>query len=163
MQGGDTRFKKGHKTILVSEKVCKNCGLTYKPSTNRQKYCGSHSGKSGCSWKNYLELCVKKSKVHNEIRKLIPNYNHNSSIKGKYGITHTDYEYILRKQNNTCAICNLEQNSSITKHMFVDHNHKTGKIRGLLCSKCNFGLGNFKDDIELLENAIKYLKNHEDN
>lgn len=81
-------------------------------------------------------------------RELIRNYN----------ITLNEWNDILSNQNDLCAICKIKfSDNSKTPH--VDHCHKTGKIRGLLCSNCNHGIGQFKDDISILQEAIKYLSN----
>ena len=64
------------------------------------------------------------------------------------------YEQMLVDQNNECAICK----NKIGWEAAVDHCHNTNKIRGLLCRKCNLGLGGFKDDIEIIKKAIKYVK-----
>ncbi len=77
----------------------------------------------------------------------------------QYGITPKQYNEIFNKQEGKCAICDKHQNE-FKRALFVDHNHITNKIRGLLCSKCNFILGNANDSIELLEKTIKYLKNN---
>jgi len=82
----------------------------------------------------------------------------------KYGIDTETYNEMLLKQSNVCAICFLpeskkHQNGKICK-LAIDHCHKTGKIRGLLCSKCNTGIGNLKDSAELCLNAHRYLNNH---
>ena len=76
------------------------------------------------------------------------------AIKRKYNLTLEQYEELKTKQNNVCVICN-KSFQGITPH--VDHCHTTNKIRGLLCTQCNVGLGSFKDNIESLQNAIKYL------
>ena len=76
--------------------------------------------------------------------------------KFHYGLTKEDYENLFIKQENRCGICTT---SFDIKVACVDHSHKTGKIRGLLCHQCNTGLGLFKDDIEILKMAIKYLEN----
>jgi hypothetical protein len=59
-------------------------------------------------------------------------------------------------QNGCCAICGVHQ-SEVSKRFSVDHNHSTGKVRGLLCNHCNRGLGHFRDDPMLLEFAAQYL------
>lgn len=64
------------------------------------------------------------------------------------------YELSL-KQNHACAICGRIMKDKL----FIDHCHKTGKIRGLLCPTCNAGLGFFRDDPNLLKNAVMYLSN----
>lgn len=79
------------------------------------------------------------------------------SLKRKFGITLLEYEKLLIKQNYSCAICKRNQNEFKIK-LAVDHNHKTGDVRGLLCVSCNNGLGRFKDNKDLLSEAIKYLE-----
>ena len=84
----------------------------------------------------------------------------NRALK-KYGITIEEQEVMLRNQNGKCKICGkgiylFGDTKSNTAH--VDHDHKTGKVRGLLCQECNTGLGKFCDNIEYLKNAIKYLE-----
>ena len=68
-----------------------------------------------------------------------------------------DYTNLSELQDNKCAICK-EDASTNKRRLAVDHCHKTGNVRGLLCGKCNTALGKFKDDIEILQNAINYLK-----
>ena len=77
------------------------------------------------------------------------------------GITKKDYNKSFLIQEGKCAICGVHQ-KDLKRKLFVDHNHKTGKVRDLLCSKCNFGLGHFNDDPWLLEKAIKYLGKHKE-
>lgn len=84
----------------------------------------------------------------------------NKALKFRYNITIKDYQDILVKQNNTCAICRSDQPGYKRKYFCVDHDHLSGKIRGLLCYACNLGLGKFKDNIEHLKSAIKYLENN---
>lgn len=74
-----------------------------------------------------------------------------------------DYNSVFNKQNGCCAICGkpekAKRNGRIV-NLAIDHNHKTNKIRGLLCKKCNIGLGHFEDNIICLKKAIAYLKQH---
>ena len=77
-----------------------------------------------------------------------------------YGITAEDYYNMLAAQNNKCAVCESEEvnNSRVSSgKLFIDHCHDTGKVRGLLCSKCNHGIGLLNDDTALLQKAIEYL------
>lgn len=78
-------------------------------------------------------------------------------IKRTYDITFEDYESLLKSQNGCCAICKSRIGNSRTSRLFVDHCHNTMKVRGLLCSSCNHGLGQFKDSPKLLRRAIEYL------
>lgn len=72
----------------------------------------------------------------------------------RYGITLTEYNELLKRQNGGCAICGYDNDG---KDLYVDHDHKTGTVRGLLCNGCNFGLGHFCDCVDRLEGAILYL------
>jgi hypothetical protein len=78
----------------------------------------------------------------------------NAHLKHKYGITLEQYNSLLTKQNGVCAICG---NPPREKLLDTDHDHDTGKIRGLLCWRCNGLLGRARDSIEILESAIEYL------
>lgn len=76
----------------------------------------------------------------------------------QYGLTLDDYKELQKKQNGKCAICGAEIGNSEGDRLYVDHNHKTGKVRGILCSNCNIGIGKFHDNISLLKRAIEYLE-----
>ena len=84
-------------------------------------------------------------------------YTKDDRLQYLYGITIEHYNRILHQQNNCCAICNRAE-SEFTRKLSVDHNHTTGKVRGLLCSTCNYGLGLFKDNLNYLLSAYNYLK-----
>ncbi len=79
-------------------------------------------------------------------------------IKRKYGITKEEYNNMLKEQNGKCVICGIDFNN--TYQIDIDHNHKTSKVRGLLCSGCNTGLGKFKENTFILIKAIKYLEKY---
>jgi hypothetical protein len=111
---------------------------------------------------------IKVKKIKNRYRnnnkeKLDEYYRVNKDVwrKGQlkrlYGLTLDEYQDMLAKQNGKCAICAVHEDS-VTRKFSVDHDHKTGKIRGLLCNNCNTGIGNLRDSIELLEQAIRYLR-----
>lgn len=85
-----------------------------------------------------------------------PIKNKNNKLKKAYGITIDEYNKLFNLQDGCCAICNRHQ-TELTRNLAVDHNHITGEIRGLLCSNCNTGIGNLRDDVNLLERAIEYL------
>lgn len=74
----------------------------------------------------------------------------------RYGITPLEYAEMLEAQEGACRIC-MKPNLSDGKNLAIDHDHRTGKIRGLLCSNCNIGIGNFREDEHLLRAAIAYL------
>lgn len=76
------------------------------------------------------------------------------SLKRKFNLTQEEYQQLEQKQNYKCAICS----GKCSRSLAVDHDHSTGKIRGLLCSGCNRGIGYLKDDISILKKAIDYLE-----
>jgi hypothetical protein len=80
----------------------------------------------------------------------------NARLKKKYGLTIADYNKMLGLQNGKCAICCISESKG-RGGFHVDHCHTTNKVRGLLCHSCNTGLGHFRDDIEILDAAAKYL------
>ncbi len=84
-----------------------------------------------------------------------------SNLKRMFGMAIEEYEQKAQEQGNVCAICKGLCKSG--KRLAVDHDHKTGKIRDLLCGNCNGGLGKFQDDPELLIKAAEYLRKHNDN
>ena len=73
------------------------------------------------------------------------------------------YLDLVLEQNNRCKLCGTDIPGDKRKHFTVDHDHQTGKVRGLLCSKCNQGLGCFKDQKDLLVKAILYLDEGDNN
>lgn len=83
----------------------------------------------------------------------------NDSLKRLYGITVEQYNEMFESQKGCCAIC-LKHQSECKKRLAVDHDHETGATRSLLCHHCNTGIGAFRDNSELLDIAIKYLKAH---
>lgn len=86
-----------------------------------------------------------------------PKQQASSNLKAKYGITLEDYDCMLEDQVGCCSICGTDEPGGGKGRFNVDHNHSTGKVRGLLCSSCNTGLGRFKDSPALLEAAKEYL------
>lgn len=78
-----------------------------------------------------------------------------------YGITDVEYNARLESQKGVCAICGTdtptENHDETRPHLYVDHCHTSGAVRGLLCGNCNTGLGFFKDNPERLKAAIQYL------
>lgn len=95
-----------------------------------------------------------------------PERKRASDLKHKYGITLADYAAMLAAQGGGCAICGRHDpggrpRTDGTITMAVDHDHITGKLRGLLCRRCNVILGKSEDDVALLSKAIAYLQHHQ--
>lgn len=91
-----------------------------------------------------------------------PEQAKNISLKSLYGVTLEDYDRMAEAQGHKCAICHSTDPRGNGSRFAVDHDHKTGKVRGLLCGPCNMGIGKLGDDIALLTAAIEYLKDHAD-
>lgn len=81
-----------------------------------------------------------------------------SKLRERYNITLDEYDRMLETQGGTCAICHQAPNG---RRLDVDHDHTTGKVRGLLCIYCNRAIGLLHDDPELCKTASKYLKEHQ--
>lgn len=75
-----------------------------------------------------------------------------------YGLSEEEFKLLEQTQQGVCAICGQPETVSRLKRLSVDHCHKTGKIRGLLCSNCNNGIGRFKDSAILLRKAAEYIE-----
>ena len=82
-------------------------------------------------------------------------------LKRKYDLTQEEYDKMLEQQNNKCVICGdyeTNKRKGEIQSLSVDHCHKTGKIRGLLCNNCNLTLGYSKEDIYRLNKCIEFIK-----
>jgi len=132
-------------------KKCSKCKLI-KPLTEFTK---SKFEKLGVH--HYCKYC------HSQQRKDTYNYNKSKSanIMRKYKLSLDDVKKMSDSQYNKCKICNIKY-ENVSKHngLYIDHCHKSGKVRGLLCAKCNRLLGVWDDNIEILQSAIDYLKKH---
>jgi len=90
-----------------------------------------------------------------------PNYHKDRSLKQKYGITYQDYVTLYNEQEGKCGICSIFlplESKIFTEILNVDHCHSSGKVRGLLCHRCNKALGLFDDNTSTLEQAMRYLR-----
>lgn len=117
-------------------KKCKSCGKEYTPLSPCNQYCSPE-----CSHIGFVSARLKRL----------------------FGITWADYQRMLVEQNERCAICGGEGFPMDPKRghklkLFVDHDHATGRVRGLLCHNCNRALGLLHDSVESLQTAITYLK-----
>lgn len=112
--------------------VCANCGVT-----DIRSRVSSGRYKNSVAWR-----CRAAERIRDWAK--------------KYGIGFTEVQNMLIDQNRSCAICMCE--FSDFKKMRVDHSHSSGKVRGLLCNNCNWGLGHFSDDAGRLKSAIEYLE-----
>jgi len=131
---------------------CKNCNNIYE----RKYRQNSHS-------KELTKIRNKQFRKENpnyfrEYEKKHPNKSKNRWLKRNFNITLEIYNKFLEEQNYCCKIC-LKNNNEFKQALSVDHCHKTGKIRGLLCYNCNRGIGLLQDDFKICMKAAEYLKN----
>ncbi len=101
--------------------------------------------------------CFEKDLAHRRNKE--KERQRKDAYKHKYGITMAEYNDMFTMQNGSCAICGIHQ-THLKNKLSVDHCHSTGKVRGLLCSNCNTGLGYFKDSVVSLEKALSYIINN---
>ena len=134
--------------VSAAEKRCTGCGNSY-PDEGFSKDKTRSSGRTercrGC-----------RSAAHKEWRTRFPYKQKWIRIKLLYGMTEADYEEILQEQQQRCAICREELQTGKSTH--IDHCHKTGRVRGILCNGCNVALGYIKEDISLLRRIEEYLQ-----
>lgn len=125
--------------VFEEKRICSMCDIKYTATNRTQKYCS--------------DSCCKKARG---LQALNLPYSHSIKMKRRDVLK-------LIEDTPYCEICKIKltnNSSSLSKSTWfnVDHCHSTGKVRGILCSKCNIGLGMFKDNIASLETAIEYLK-----
>jgi len=135
-------------------KTCRRCGLQAQSESDLDLFRRNKTGKHGrdglckaCDNQTHKAVKAKDPKAWLEAKR-------NAYYKNKYGITLQDKVNLI-EQGAVCEICGSELTNVRTAA--VDHSHARGHVRGLLCNKCNTGLGKFNDDLELLDKAMKYL------
>jgi hypothetical protein len=99
----------------------------------------------------------KKIKLSKKERKILVR---DRNFKAKYGITLDQYNELFDRQNGRCAICKISEIESKRKKLHLDHDHSSGRIRGILCSSCNAAIGHSYENINILKNAVIYLKKY---
>jgi len=152
------------KQLAIDMKICRDCKIE-KPLCEfvKNKLCsgGIDSLCLICNRKR-IKIWRKKNPELRKQQALKESskdkvYNQRKHLKATYNMSVEEYNKMFLEQNGCCAICKLHQ-SEFKRRLCVDHCHTTGKIRQLLCLSCNQGLGNFKDNILFLQEAIKYLQ-----
>lgn len=173
--------KNGHEIAVVGRDKCRRCKQCLKDAhplkvgKPRKQFClrGHDTFITGRSIANGMCIICQKELGKTEKKKAyMKQYvqEHKVEIKEKsrkgrkawkllkkYNLTLEDYNRMVIKQKGSCAGCNRHQDE-FKNLLSVDHNHKTGKVRGLLCQPCNLVLGNAFDNVKILEQLIKYLK-----
>lgn len=137
---------------------CRSCHLKSVSPWDTESDRIEHIKKRRSDWfqKNKKRLQRKRKKEKRENPLLWKNRELKYHLKKMYGITYEKYIEMVDSQNSKCMICGV-----CVDKLHVDHNHITKQIRGLLCFNCNGGLGQFKDNLTNLKNAVQYLESYE--
>ena len=148
--------------------LCKNIlDISKFLKSHVEKKSGTQIYKSKCTpcyreyeLKRYYLLTEEQRKKRLEIRnkKFGFEYNRKYRLLKRYNISFEDWQKMLVEQNGMCFICNKIMSD---KEIRIDHDHKTNKVRKILCHNCNTLLGHAKEDYHILENAILYLKSYQ--
>lgn len=164
-----TKSGKKKNTTGIRRSYCKKCWKEYlKKDGNKRRF-------DPLSRPKYLQRDVeyrrnnydKKILYEKEYRKRKPEIRNNIQLKQKFGITLDEYNKILKCQKYVCAICeepesvkNNNINGEVRK-LAVDHDSITKKVRGLLCNRCNIGIGLLKHNINFLESSLEYIEKYD--
>lgn len=125
---------------MTGKRICKDCISTGVTTQRKASYPGPR--------------CYTH---HREFKRKRRNYNHAEHIMRLYGLTSEEYQQIYRFQGGVCAIC--QRATGASKRLAVDHDHATGAVRMLACTRCNRMMGHLRDDPEAFERAAECLRN----
>lgn len=137
-------------------KTCSRCKIALDESQFYPRYSSQKGLQSECK-----KCCTSR---HRNQYKPNPERNRRHNLKAFYGITQEQYLVMQTNQNNRCLICKKEPElvKSKSTKLYIDHCHKSKKIRGLLCHKCNTAIGLFEEDSRILQSAIEYINKHKE-
>lgn len=152
----------------MKEKICTKCKNVKESIEFRKRGVNLFSWCKKCESEANRKRFLLKNKNKNEYVKYKPKKTKEEikidalkrMLKHRYNITYDDYVNMYKNQKERCGICGRHVILGTPKGLYIDHCHETGKVRSLLCSKCNSGLGMFNEDISLLIKVIKYILNH---
>ena len=152
LENFDTQIKYGH--LLLETRECRKCGEVKNLLESFYRQRKDPTLKSSYSYECKECTVERVKKNHN------PSRSRRLHLKRKYGLTFAEFDKMLTEQNNSCAICKSSVAGGKSNRFMVDHDHETGRVRGLLCKSCNIALGEAKDDLTTLKNMINYLSKH---
>jgi hypothetical protein len=157
-----SKLCKDNRNIIGRRRLCKSCN-----AKRIKKYNENKPEKRKATLRKYREKNKEKinkanreytSQEHVKLKRL------GKIHKDKYGLTSWDFLQMFKEQNGKCKICGTEKfysHEGKANIPVVDHCHKTGNVRGLLCNNCNRGIGLLKDDKDIVFKAYNYLANTE--
>lgn len=138
----------------MGEKTCQLCG-------EKKPLLDYHNNKQIPDGKHTICKACNKEKTR-AWRIANPTKYRSAQYKRKYGITYEEVQALKQGCNYTCEVCGLQETQALRGTLFVDHCHKTGRVRGMLCQRCNTILGQCEDSIETLKAAVTYLERFKD-
>lgn len=142
--------------VPPESKPCTRCGVIKvlaEFSPNRRAWDGRQSACRTCDRQRQKEFAATP-----DGKKAVRRWEDRSRLKYRYGVSIEDYERRVSLQSGKCAICNRVPTTGRGKRLQIDHDHTTGRFRGLLCHKCNTALGTFGDDLEGVMKVVAYLR-----
>ena len=144
--------------LVEATKTCNKCNKSRLLAEYGKNCKSKDSRRSECNTcrRDYYQANKEKIKARTK-KAYTPEYGRQQKLKKNYGISIEDYNKMFSDQDGKCKIC-LTHQSKFKKPLFVDHCHRTGDVRGLLCHNCNIGISNFKDNLELFKSAMSYLE-----
>jgi len=134
------REKNRPEGITDDPRPCIHCGVVYRPKAQRfSVYC---------------------SRACNEAYRKDSGRGREGHLNRKYGISQSDYDDLLDAQGGGCAFCGKSAGDQkrYKSYLHVDHDHKTGRVRGLLCDQCNLALGRLGDSVDRIRSILSYLE-----
>lgn len=137
---------------------CKECSI--QKALSWQKTFKGKAARKRAYWKRKEKFWKVDLQRQRELRKLNPERYRGYDLKKMYGITLKGWNKLFNKQGKRCAICKCKK-PNIREKWFTDHDHKTDKVRNILCGYCNCLLGYSLESVKILKAAIKYLRRHE--
>jgi hypothetical protein len=139
------------------KKLCNKCRIE-KPLSEFYEAIDKRYGKERKIHRTVCKICDRKRKNEWDARPESMMLKREKHLKSKYGISISEYESLSKKQNHQCAICKTSTPGGRYNVFQVDHSHEDGSVRGLLCCRCNMGIGYLNEDIQYFTNAIQYLE-----
>lgn len=136
----DTPLDGAHRTY------CKSCAAAYQRERRQ-----SDLGADRAYRRGWYAANPEKAK----------RYRRQNMLRMNYGMELADYQAMHEAQDGRCAICDVKEAEAPKGRLFVDHDHETDEVRGLVCSNCNLAIGLFDDNVKRIEQAIRYIRYHE--
>jgi hypothetical protein len=158
---GSDKPKKYERADKRKFRKCSKCGEVKEVAEFDQYNATNYYGQVSTRSASHCKVCARartrdyRSSLTGDARAEYLRQNKDQSLRRKYGITLAEFEELKRSQGDTCAVCKQWRDLPA-----VDHCHKTGHVRGILCRKCNTALGMLDEDKNIVSSLLAYLQRH---